>query len=53
MERETLVLDASVIVKWFCEEEYTDIALSDATLLQPIRYFETKLIQMTSYILAS
>ena len=27
MEKETLVLDASVIVKWFCEEEYTDIAL--------------------------
>ena len=27
MEKEALVLDASVIVKWFCEEEYTDIAL--------------------------
>jgi predicted nucleic acid-binding protein len=27
MEKETLVLDASVIVKWFCEEDYTDIAL--------------------------
>ena len=27
MEKETLVLDASVIVKWFCREEYTDIAL--------------------------
>jgi predicted nucleic acid-binding protein len=28
MEKEALVLDASVIVKWFCEEEYTDIALT-------------------------
>ena len=27
MAKETLVLDASIIVKWFCEEEYTDIAL--------------------------
>ena len=27
MEEKALVLDASVIVKWFCEEEYTDIAL--------------------------
>ncbi|RLI92025.1 MAG: hypothetical protein DRO89_02890 [Candidatus Altiarchaeales archaeon] len=27
MEKKTLVLDASVIVKWFCDEEYTDIAL--------------------------
>lgn len=28
MEEETLVvLDASVIVKWFCEEKFTDIAL--------------------------
>ena len=27
MEKEALVLDASVIVKWFCEEDYTDIAL--------------------------
>jgi len=27
MEKETLVLDASVIVKWFSEEEYTDKAL--------------------------
>lgn len=26
MEKEALVLDASVIVKWFCDEEYTDIA---------------------------
>jgi len=27
MAKETVVLDASIIVKWFCEEEYTDIAL--------------------------
>ncbi len=27
MEKETLVLDASVIVKWFDDEEYTDKAL--------------------------
>lgn len=28
MEKEALVLDASVIVKWFSDEEYTDIALA-------------------------
>ncbi len=27
MEKKTLVLDASIIVKWFCDEEYTDTAL--------------------------
>lgn len=27
MEKKALVLDASVIVKWFCDEEYTNIAL--------------------------
>jgi predicted nucleic acid-binding protein len=27
MAKETVVLDTSIIVKWFCEEEYTDIAL--------------------------
>jgi len=27
VEKEALVLDASVIVKWFCEEEYTGKAL--------------------------
>jgi predicted nucleic acid-binding protein len=37
MAHETLVIDASVVVKWYCDEEDTDIALKIKE-----RFFENK-----------